>query len=147
MSGARERALTVACPSCGAAAGEPCSGRAGPRVSVHRARIEAAGASVAYFSRKGGPRSRDQRCNVVGTIYVIEGAQGYYKIGYTRGPVGKRLRELQTGNPVKLRIEMTLTGTERDEQRLHKVFSDKRTVGEWFQLNRIDLVILRRGAK
>lgn len=147
MSGTREAALQVSCPGCGAAIGEPCQGRAGPRVSVHRVRITAAGATTAFYSRKGGPRARTERCNKPGTVYVIGGHKGLFKIGYTAGPVGKRLRALQTGNPVKLRIEMTLTGTERDEQRLHKVFADKRTVGEWFQLNRIDLVILRRGAK
>jgi len=112
---------------------------------VHRARIDAATATVQMY-RGGGKRPRSERCNTVGTIYVIEGAAGHYKIGYTRGPVGKRLRALQTGNPVKLRIEMTLTGTEREEQRLHALFSDKRVVGEWFLLSAIDIAVLRAGA-
>ena len=78
-------------------------------------------------------------------MYVIEGAAGLYKIGFTAGPVGKRLRQLQTGNSTALRIEMTLTGTARDEQRLHSLFSDKRTVGEWFELSALDLAVLRHG--
>lgn len=112
-------------------------------MSVHRDRIIAARTVVALDSRSAKPRT--DRRNAPGTVYVIEGAPGLYKIGFTAGSVGKRLRQLQTGNPTALRIEMTLTGTARDEQRLHALFSDKRTVGEWFELSAMDLAVLRRG--
>jgi phospholipid transport system substrate-binding protein len=70
-------------------------------VSVHRDRIIAARAIVALDSRSAKPRT--DRRNAPGTVYVIEGAAGLYKIGFTAGSVGKRLRQLQTGNPTALR--------------------------------------------
>lgn len=143
MTGSRERALDVGCPTCGVDIGVACNGKNRPRVSVHRDRITAARAIVGLDSRSAQPRVN--RRDTPGTVYIIEGAPGLYKIGFTAGPIGKRLRALQTGNPTKLRTEMTITGTARDEQRLHALFSDKRTVGEWFELSALDLAVLRAG--
>lgn len=46
--------------------------------------------------------------------------------------VNKRLKELQTGNPKKLQIKLSIEGGETEEKKLHKVFHRRRMVGEWF---------------
>lgn len=72
-------------------------------------------------------------------IYIIRmGETEYYKIGYTDREVDKRLAELQTGNPLPLKVVAILPeGTELDEIRLHSQFITNRTNGgdEWFNLS------------
>lgn len=54
------------------------------------------------------------------------------KIGYTRGDVTARLRQLQTGSPVELRIVATIDGGPDLEARLHRTFRPLHVRGEWF---------------
>lgn len=69
-------------------------------------------------------------------IYVIQADNGGpVKIGYTSGDdAERRCRDLQVGNPERLRIVATFPGTVRDERAIHERFSDARLVGEWFAL-------------
>lgn len=68
----------------------------------------------------------------VGMVYFIrDDVHGRIKIGTSLNPLG-RLRELQTGNGVRLRLMSISPGGRSAEQSYHKTFSDRRLVGEWF---------------
>ncbi len=54
------------------------------------------------------------------------------KIGYAKD-VAKRVTALQVGNVNKLKVVLTLPGTERDERQIHWLFEDHRMRGEWFR--------------
>ena len=74
-----------------------------------------------------------------GYVYLIgyDGEPGVYKIGSTRSSdIGKRMRALQTSSPKKLVLaESFKTGKPfRLEHMLHRVFSENRLEGEWFEL-------------
>lgn len=67
-------------------------------------------------------------------VYFIQvGESGPIKIGYTRTDPTKRLSELQTGNPYKLRLLLVLEGGFDLEHALHEKFADLRLEGEWFR--------------
>ncbi|MEU9438370.1 GIY-YIG nuclease family protein [Streptomyces sp. NPDC048252] len=55
------------------------------------------------------------------------------KIGWTDNPK-RRLRNLQTGSPVPLRLLALFEGGNTVEAELHRRFADKRRHGEWFDL-------------
>lgn len=66
-------------------------------------------------------------------IYFIQGAMGGpIKIGYTNN-LGRRLFELQEGNPYPLRVLATTEGDRKVEGLLHRKFSEYRYRIEWFE--------------
>lgn len=65
-----------------------------------------------------------------GYVYFIEG-QGLVKIGSALNPP-KRLQELQTGSPVRLKLIGFYPGGKERERVLHNQFSSCRIHGEWF---------------
>lgn len=74
-------------------------------------------------------------------VYVIRSANRY-KIGYASN-VYDRLDQIQTGSPFRCRIVIfipcNIPHAMKLEAHLHFHFSHKRTVGEWFELNQVDL--------
>ena len=70
-------------------------------------------------------------------IYLARN-QGCYKIGYSNDPV-KRLAELQVGNPSRIELVGTVSGTIVEEKKLHDLFKGKRVSGEWFALSDEDV--------
>lgn len=70
-----------------------------------------------------------------GYVYLMIAANGLYKIGRSRNIV-RRLRGIQTSSPIP--VELTHSVKTRSsnqlESNLHKVFSDRRSHGEWFKL-------------
>lgn len=71
-------------------------------------------------------------------LYVIvpEGAERPAKIGITANP-DARLKQLQTGNPQRLRIYETFWALTREEaayweELAHQLFREHRMAGEWF---------------
>jgi hypothetical protein len=71
------------------------------------------------------------RCAV--TVYFIEMEQtGFIKIGYTATYPGRRMAQLQTGQPYKLKLLGCIAGEKKDEKSLHKELSRFRGNGEWF---------------
>jgi len=66
-------------------------------------------------------------------IYLIKSGP-YVKIGTTK-LLGKRLGELQTGNPKRLLVLAVGHGCEREERLLHTRFAKLRVQGEWFVLS------------
>lgn len=61
--------------------------------------------------------------------FITDGT--FTKIGKA-DDVNKRLRELQTGNPKKLSVKLSIEGDEVEEKKLHQIFNRRRMVGEWF---------------
>jgi hypothetical protein len=71
-----------------------------------------------------------------GWVYFIACAETRRcKIGYTRGPVEKRMKSLQTGAAGKLRLIAKHPGTPETERKVHARFSDQRLHGEWFEMS------------
>ncbi len=77
-------------------------------------------------------------------VYLISSeinGKKLYKIGITRRKISVRIKEMKTGNA----SEMCIVGSYQSdwgrkiENTLHRVFSDKRVSGEWFDLCQEDL--------
>lgn len=64
-------------------------------------------------------------------IYFIQAGK-YVKIGYSKDP-SQRLKELQTSNPVKLKLLAILPGWYTTEAEFHRVFARFRVNREWFR--------------
>lgn len=67
-----------------------------------------------------------------GCVYFIGGDVGGIKIGFATSPK-QRLRALQCGSPIELRILAVAPGMPADERDYHKRFADRRLSGEWFE--------------
>jgi hypothetical protein len=64
-----------------------------------------------------------------------------YKIGYTRRPIEKRIKEIKTGNGSDIYLVdsfMSKWGTKIESQ-MHKTFLSKKINGEWFDLSDDDV--------
>lgn len=68
------------------------------------------------------------------TYFIFDEDRRVIKIGFSASPRG-RLKELQTGNPTRLRIAATIWGSKRIEMQMHDRFSKDRISGEWFSLS------------
>lgn len=82
------------------------------------------------MARKGYvPSDRDPTA----LVYFIQGEdEGPIKIGVALDPE-KRVAELQTGYPYRLRLLRVATGGYALESALHRAFRAARTFGEWFR--------------
>lgn len=67
------------------------------------------------------------------SVYVIEGAPGHVKIGFSRDPVS-RLASLQTASPFPLRLAFNMPSARAFdiEQEAHAILAAHRGEGEWF---------------
>jgi Meiotically up-regulated gene 113 len=76
---------------------------------------------------------------VTGFVYFIGGQlserDARVKIGYTDSKPSVRLKALQTGSPIKLRVLAYLRGDMRLEAKLHETFMPLHLHGEWFSLD------------
>lgn len=76
--------------------------------------------------------------NHQGWVYIIKGEGNWYKIGSSKYPE-KRLKQLQTGNPVKLRIihkiECFCFPSQKVEKRVRAFFPRIKQRGEWLELS------------
>lgn len=78
------------------------------------------------------------------TIYLISAEIDqniYYKIGYTKRDVYKRLNELKTANASDLTVIKTYKSTfgSKLESFLHRYFKNKKINREWFLLSSDDI--------
>jgi hypothetical protein len=64
--------------------------------------------------------------------YICSPDMRRIKIGFTKGPVTKRLKALQTGSPTELLIFAQHHGGPSVERELHAIFADDWIHGEWF---------------
>jgi hypothetical protein len=69
-----------------------------------------------------------------GLIYAVRAGDDV-KIGFTSRSPRKRLKELQIGHGLPLRLVATKRGTRVDEQTLHWRLRHARVRGEWFNAN------------
>lgn len=79
-----------------------------------------------------GPAIKRDHCYV----YFIEATVSdviFIKIGFTSDSVTRRLRSLQLGSPVELRVAGYFHGIQQDEIDLHKRFDRLRSHREWFR--------------
>lgn len=69
-------------------------------------------------------------------LKIVNEDRTLYKIGFTRGSVYKRIRELQTGCPYEIHMVDTYSSEYGTviESTLHNIFSHRKTYGEWFAL-------------
>ncbi|WP_324695475.1 GIY-YIG nuclease family protein [Novosphingobium sp. RL4] len=71
-----------------------------------------------------------------GHIYLLGTAEPLaVKIGFTKQDPRVRLKQLQTGNPMKLKLLGWFPGTQREERGLHESLAAYRIGGEWFRLD------------
>lgn len=84
-------------------------------------------------------------------IYVIQmGDKQYFKIGVTND-LERRVKDLQTGNPLPLHIIDSFNFVNREnkhwanqiEKVLHRRFDYCRQMGEWFEFTEKELVIIK----
>lgn len=75
-------------------------------------------------------------------VYILKTGKNLYKIGKTRN-LRQRLSGYHTHLPVLFRVirQYPVSDITGLEQNLHIVFQHKRVKGEWFELNRQDLII------
>lgn len=84
----------------------------------------------------------------MGYVYLIlevnQHGEEYHKVGISKNPPRKRLKQLQTGNPNQISILKYYESVnyKRVEQWLHGVYSLKRTLAqnEWFKLSDEDVM-------
>lgn len=75
--------------------------------------------------------------------------QKLHKIGYTRRPVEKRIKEFKTGNASDIYVVDSFHsqwGT-KIEAHLHKIYKSKKIEGEWFYLNEEDILDFTKNCK
>lgn len=72
--------------------------------------------------------------NVPG-VYAVAGVPGYVKIGCAKQSIASRMRELQVGHPVELRLLGILHDEPAMEPLFHAEFKAWRVHGEWFLLS------------
>lgn len=117
----------------------------GPRTFERWALMERDIGRAAYLSQ-GGPEWVDReierlsitqshepsRPKRTGVVYLAEDGIGRLKIGYTGGPVQRRMKQLGDGSGLSIRCVAQFAGTRKEEALVHEVFLDQRIKGEWF---------------
>lgn len=82
-------------------------------------------------------------------VYFAEQVGGrLVKIGWTKTCPKRRVRALQTGSPVKIRLAGVIeTDDPRLEKELHARFADSRVQGEWFRRSKELMALVPRPPK
>ena len=78
--------------------------------------------------------SKSNGANGALKIYFVQSGRAV-KIGKTDGPVHHRIRDLQVGNPVRLKLLGWCIAEETLENQLHSKYRKLRIHGEWFKLS------------
>ena len=86
------------------------------------------------------PHNKDSHLDCKNTIhtYLFTDKSGLFKIGKSRN-VGERFRSLSIGSPSLQKVLVIPFDVEKE---LHVKFDNKRVVGEWFKLDKEDLLYL-----
>ena len=73
-------------------------------------------------------------------LYFIVCNNEFVKIGITNN-LDNRIKEMQTGNPYKLKIGAYIPNISKTlERKIHKMFSQYRQNGEWFDIKVFDII-------
>jgi hypothetical protein len=76
-------------------------------------------------------------------LRVLDESQKYYKIGYTKRNVEKRIKELSTSSAYTFELVKTYPCSIKGstlENLLHKQYFSKKIKGEWFELTIEDII-------
>lgn len=86
-------------------------------------------------------KTKSNKKNYPGWIYLLRGENGLYKIGMTKRTPDQRLAEFSPKLPFDSLLVDTIESQDavRLELEIHERFADKRVRGEWFALNQEDL--------
>lgn len=76
-----------------------------------------------------------------GWVYVVRAGDAV-KIGFTSGCPHKRVRDLQTGSAVRLRLIGLKRTTKAEEREFHQMLDGYRMHGEWFDVNGLPVGVL-----
>lgn len=80
-----------------------------------------------------------------GVVYVLDDKVGV-KIGHTNGPVERRVRALQTGNPRRISVVAQIFDAGPEVERLiHHQLAKWNTTGEWFDRERVVRAVYKAG--
>ena len=79
-----------------------------------------------------------------GMVYVITDGE-YHKVGMSTGDVNKRLKEIQSMNPLELKVlyQQHTSWAHDYEHLIHELFENKRVRGEWFILKPADIQTIK----
>lgn len=92
-------------------------------------------ASLRKVRRKFRLAANSRSLHIVGTIYLIQAVgTSLVKIGFTKGDIDRRLRQLQGGSPLPLVAVASFRGAMSEERGLHRRFADFNVHDEWFQM-------------
>lgn len=87
----------------------------------------------------------------MGSVYLLGDweKENIYKIGVTRGDIGKRIKKLQTGNSGEIYL---ISHFETDhpfimEKMLHLKYFGEKVLNEWFELSFEDVIHFRDTCK
>jgi hypothetical protein len=86
--------------------------------------------------KKGSKKGKaPQKPTPIGRVYWLwgEGTRSF-KIGFTRGSVGRRAMQIEAFSAVPLRVLGVREGSMSDERDLHIELAPFRSHGEWFVL-------------
>lgn len=79
-----------------------------------------------------------------GKVYLLKAGE-FYKIGVTQGAIENRVRALQTGSPYPIEIIHVIKAQNPYalEAQLHVDYANKRRQGEWFELDKWDVLKIK----
>jgi hypothetical protein len=87
----------------------------------------------------------------MGIVYLLGEFSDYgrFKIGISKNPVNRRLKQLQTGNSNEIFIvnEYKTKHYKEVERFLHRKYYSDKALGEWFELSHEDVVNFTKTAK
>lgn len=85
--------------------------------------------------RKKGDPPRLNRSVVYFIGADFSESRGALKVGFSNREPNQRLRQMQTGCPLELRLLHSIPGTAKLERAIHQVFSGYLLRGEWFRMD------------
>lgn len=92
---------------------------------------------LTYFDRRIEQSRQKVDVCTAGYVYLLSAVgTNIFKIGKSKASVLNRLKDLQTSSPIKLRYvyHAYVKNYSRCEIELHRKFSERRQIGEWFTL-------------
>ena len=93
----------------------------------------------AYNGKKTLTQKKQHKYKVTGKgkVYCVSHLDKFFKFGITQKSVKKRIRQMQTGNPVKLNLVWcyVVEDFRVTERVIHDYLKDKHKLGEWFEMS------------
>lgn len=109
--------------------------------------LQAAAGEGKRYSLSGEQRARVRRAqmNTVHIYFILAEGVDMVKIGKSRKPLS-RMKEMQVGCPVPLRLLLTVRANHSTERHLHAILAEHHSHGEWFRLSEQVLSLIELAA-